>query len=78
MGLNAVYPWHQMNEESQIPYAIEDFKTDSDELEEVLDRYDLDESLEREFNALDAQFRDLQIKYQSLLNSRRFLNGTQS
>jgi hypothetical protein len=54
---------------------LEDFKTDENELEDVLSKYDLDEALEAEFNVLDARFRDLQISYQTLLNTRRFLNG---
>jgi hypothetical protein len=64
-----------MNEESQISHEVEEFKTDSDELEEVLDRFDLDESLEAHFNSLDERFRQLEIKYQSLLNTRKYLQN---
>ena len=64
-----------MNEESKIPYEINELKTNSDELESVLNRYDLDESLEHEFNTIDAQFRNLEILYTSLLNTRRFLQN---
>lgn len=66
-----------MNEENNISEQIEDAKTDSEELEQVLDRYDLDESLAAEFDAIATQFQQLEIKYQSILNTRRFLlNGT--
>jgi hypothetical protein len=61
--------------DEQFEAQLEDFKTDENELEDVLSKYDLDESLEAEFNALDARFRELQISYQTLLNTRRFLNG---
>jgi hypothetical protein len=64
-----------MNEESQISHEIADYKTDSQQLKSVLDKYDLDESLEHEFNTIDAQFRKLEILYTSLLNTRRFLHN---
>jgi hypothetical protein len=62
-----------MNE--QFEAQLNDFKTDENELEDVLSKYDLDEALEAEFNVLDARFRELQISYRTLLNTRRFLNG---
>jgi len=62
-------------EDSTIETQLEDFKTDENELEEVLSRYDLDEALEAEFNAIGSHFQQLLITYQSLLNSRRFLNN---
>jgi hypothetical protein len=61
--------------DEQFEAQLNDFKTDENELEEVLTKYDLDEALEAEFNALDSRFRELQISYQTLLNTRRFLNG---
>jgi hypothetical protein len=61
--------------DEQFEAQLNDFKTDENELEEVLRKYDLDEALEAEFNALDSRFRELQISYQTLLNTRRFLNG---
>ncbi len=65
-----------MDEETNISEQIEDAKTDSEELEQVLDRYDLDESLAAEFDAIATQFQQLEIKYQSILNTRKFLlNG---
>lgn len=54
---------------------IDDLKTNENELEDILDRYDLDECLAAEFDAIDAQFKELRIKYQSLLNTRRFLQN---
>lgn len=54
---------------------LQDLKTDETELEEVLDRYDLDEALEAEFNALEERFKQLQIRYQSLLNTEKLFNG---
>ena len=63
-----------MNEEA-LNNQIEDLKTDEDELNEVLDEYDLDECLEAEFDAIDAEFKELQILYTSLLNTRKFLNN---
>jgi len=59
----------------ELSNQIEDLKTDEDELNEVLDEYDLDESFEAEFDAIDAEFRELQIVYTSLLNTRKFLNN---
>jgi hypothetical protein len=64
-------------DESQVSAQIEDFKTDENELEQVLEDYDLDQELEELFNALDRQFQQLEVKYQALLNTRRFLHGTQ-
>ncbi len=61
--------------DDQLSNQIEDFKTDEDELAEVLEQYDLDEALATEFDTIDAQFRELQILYTSLLNTRRFLNN---
>lgn len=55
---------------------IQDYKTDENELEELIEQYDLDATLEAQFNSLDKRFKQLEIKYQSLLNARRFLiNG---
>jgi len=57
----------------ELSNKIEDLKTDEHELKQVLDQHDLDASLEQEFNSIDAQFRKLEIIYQSLINTRRFL-----
>jgi chromosome segregation ATPase len=64
-------------EESNLSDQIDDLKTDEDELNEVINEYDLDEALEAEFDAIDAEFKELQILYTSLLNTRKFLiNGS--
>lgn len=62
-------------EDSTIETQLEDFKTDENELDAVLAKYDLDEALEAEFNAIEAHFQQLLIAYQALLNTRRFLNN---
>lgn len=53
---------------------IQDAKTDETELNQVLKKYDLDEQLSIEFSEIDKAFRQLEIKYQSLLNTRKFFN----
>jgi hypothetical protein len=62
----------------ELKNQIEDFKTDESELSEVLDKFDLDESLAAEFEVIATQFQQLEIKYQSLINTRRFLLNAQS
>jgi hypothetical protein len=54
---------------------IQDAKTDETELKQVLNKYDLDEELAIEFSEIDKVFRQLEIKYQSLLNTRKFFNN---
>lgn len=54
---------------------IQDAKTDETELKQVLKKYDLDEQLASEFTEIDRAFQQLQIKYQSLLNTRKFFNN---
>ena len=63
-------------DESQFESQLNDLQTDEDELDEVLAKYDLDETLEAEFNDLENRFRNLQLHYQTLLNTRKYLiNG---
>ncbi len=64
-----------MDEESKLNDQVNDFKTDERELEEVFAKYDLDEVLEAEFNAIETHFQQLLIAYQTLLNTRRFLKN---
>jgi hypothetical protein len=65
-----------MHSQENASDKLQDLKTDETELEEVLDRYDLDEAIDAEFNALEERFKQLQIRYQSLLNTERlFHNG---
>lgn len=54
---------------------IQDAKTDEVELKQVLQKYDLDEQLALEFSEIDKAFQQLQIKYQSLVNTRKFFNN---
>lgn len=54
---------------------IQSAKTDETELNQVLKKYDLDEELALEFSEIDKAFRQLEIKYQSLLNTRKFFNN---
>lgn len=62
-------------EDSQIENQLEDLQTDENELDEVLARYDLDDALEAQYNHLEDKFRNLQLTYQTLLNTRRYLNN---
>ena len=62
-------------DESQVEAQLNDLQTDETELDAVLAKYDLDEALEAQYNALENRFRDLQLTYQTLLNTRRYLNG---
>jgi hypothetical protein len=62
-------------DESEIETQLNDLQTDESELDEVLAKYDLDEALEAQYNSLENRFRDLQLAYQTLLNTRRYLNG---
>ena len=60
-----------MDAQDTLSAQIKDAKTDENELEQLLDQFDLDESLAVEFDSLTKQFHQLEIKYQSLLNTRR-------
>ena len=62
-------------DESKLDTHLEDIKTDENELDEVLARYDLDDALEAQYNHLEDRFRNLQLTYQTLLNTRRYLNN---
>jgi len=62
-------------DESKLDTHLEDIKTDETELEEVLAKYDLDDALEAQYNHLEDRFRNLQLSYQTLLNTRRYLNN---
>ena len=61
--------------DEQISNQLNDLQTDENELDEVLAKYDLDEALEAEFNDLENRFRNLQLHYQTLLNTRKYLNA---
>ena len=62
-------------DESEVENQLNDLQTDETELDAVLAKYDLDEALEAQYNALENRFRDLQLAYQTLLNTRKYLNG---
>ena len=62
-------------DESTLNNHLEDIKTDETELDEVLARYDLDDALEVQYNYLEDKFRNLQLSYQTLLNTRKYLNA---
>lgn len=55
-----------MNEENFSPQEVS-----SEQVEEILRTSDIDESLENIILTLDEQLRNLEIKYQALVNSRR-------
>ena len=61
--------------EDQTKDLIENLKTDEQELEEVLGKYDLDQFLEDEYNAISDALQQLEIRYQSLLNTRKYLTN---
>lgn len=61
--------------EDNLNRQIEQAKTDETELNEVLEKYDLDEQLAQEFSDIDKAFRQLEIRYQSLINARKFFNN---
>jgi len=62
-------------DESEVESQLNDLQTDESELDAVLAKYNLDEALEAQYNSLENRFRDLQLAYQTLLNTRRYLNG---
>ncbi|WP_138506540.1 hypothetical protein [Nostoc sp. PA-18-2419] len=59
----------------ELDNQIQSAKTDEKELNLVLKKYDLDEELALEFSEIDKAFRQLEIKYQSLLSVRKFFNN---
>ena len=59
----------------ELDNQIQSAKTDETELNQVLKKYDLDEELALEFSEIDKAFHQLEIKYQSLLNTRKFFNN---
>lgn len=58
----------------ELSNQITQAKTDEKELNQVLKKYDLDEELALEFSDIDKAFDQLQIRYQSLVNTRKFFN----
>jgi hypothetical protein len=59
-----------MNEES-LSHQIESSKANISEISEALENFDIDEYLHEQFRHLDERLRSLEIKFQSLINSRK-------
>jgi hypothetical protein len=59
-----------MNEEN-LSHQIESSKANISEISEALESFDIDEYLHEQFRALDERLRHLEIKFQSLINSRK-------
>ncbi len=58
-------------EEENLSHQIESSKADVSEISEALENFDIDEYLHEQFRNLDERLRHLEIKFQSLINSRR-------
>lgn len=61
--------------QDELSRQIEGAKTDKTELNQLLKKYNLDEELAIEFDRIDKEFRQLEIKYQALINTRKFLSN---
>lgn len=59
-----------MNEEN-LSHQIESSKANLSEISEALENFDIDEYLHEQFRNLDERLRTLEIKFQSLINSRK-------
>ena len=59
-----------MNEEN-LSHQIESSKANISDICEGLENFDIDEYLHEQFRNLDERLRSLEIKFQSLLNSRK-------
>lgn len=64
-----------MEEGQPIEQQILDHQTDTDDLEDIADSFDIDDLLDDQISAILKQFTELEINYRTLLNSRRFLNN---
>lgn len=62
-------------DESQLESYSEALQADDHELAQELAKYDLDASLINEYDALDERVQTLRIAYQTLLNTRKYLNA---
>jgi predicted nuclease with TOPRIM domain len=58
-------------DEENLSHQIESSKADVSEISEALENFDIDLALHEQFRNLDEQLRHLEIKFQSLINSRR-------
>jgi len=59
-----------MNEEN-LSNQIESSKVNLSEISEALENFDIDEYLHEQFRSLDERLRSLEIRFQSLINSRK-------
>lgn len=58
-------------DEENLSHQIESSKANLSDISEALENFDLDEYLHEQFRNLDERLRHLEIKFQSLINSRR-------
>lgn len=58
-------------EEKNLSQQIESSKADVSEISEALENFDIDIALHEQFRHLDERLRHLEIKFQSLINSRK-------
>jgi hypothetical protein len=58
-------------DENNLSHQIETSKANISDISEALKNFDIDEYLHESFRNLDERLRSLEIKFQSLLNSRK-------
>ena len=58
-------------DEENLSHQIESSKANVSDISEALENFDIDEYLHESFRHLDERLRSLEIKFQSLLNSRK-------
>jgi len=66
-AIPAIFPMDEENLSRQ----IESSKANTSEISEALEDFDIDEYLHESFRNLDDRLRHLEIKFQSLINSRK-------
>jgi|GEM_PF-6304517 len=59
-------------DEENLSHQIESSKANISEISEALENFDIDEYLHESFRHLDERLRGLEIKFQSLINSRKY------
>jgi len=57
--------------DENLSHQIESSKANTREISEALENFDIDEYLHESFRNLDERLRGLEIKFQSLINSRK-------
>jgi hypothetical protein len=58
-------------DDPNLPEQIEGSKANVSEISEALENFDIDEYLHESFRNLDERLRSLEIKFYSLINSRK-------